>query len=371
MLNEVPFPQAILRTYKTLTMALGQPPSTDFIDRILTAIASFDKGLTNDRRHALYQWLHYGGVRLSSAISVTDEDREIIQNDCVVDFVACTRGFLSYRASAIYYFTKREDIEAAVQTIAGFLDHLDQQKVCPEYNNQLSEAQKLLRGSVVEELWATRGALQWLPGDFNMACSTLFGGSYNGGGRNDLWEGHLQPGESAFVGFTPEQATQIVGFAIAGAGDDEVYNRYAELVAKGTAALDVSRVIRGSGFEITEILFPTSDCKDLYRRNTNEYRPVGRVVARAWKNPLAPPEDITLEERASTEPSELYTFFAEEIVQQHLSVGQKIVATVRELNCGVYFFDELSIIYPSFELWTPNDLVHDYRLPKGLPDACV
>jgi hypothetical protein len=99
-------------------------------------------------------------------------------------------------------------------------------------------------------------------------------------------------GESAFVGFSPEQATQIVGLGIVGTATEEVYKKYADFMAVDNGAgLDTVKVITEAGFEIMDIEYPTTECKDMYKANSKEYRPVGRVLARAWKDPLSPPEE--------------------------------------------------------------------------------
>ena len=61
----------------------------------------------------------------------------------------------------------------------------------------------------------------------------------------------------------------------------------------------------------------------------------------------------------------------EEIVLQHLAKGQKILATVRKLNCDIWFFDEFTKIYPDFDLFLLNELMEDYKEPRYLPGAYV
>lgn len=374
-----------------------------FLDRVLTAVERFEqtRKLNPERRDAFYKWLHYGGIKIGtnpfssghdeenmdkaeiaaikSKVRIPDAVREALESadiddpTYVVDFLGCTRGFLSYRVSAIYYFSKREDVELITTTIERFMDYLMQLDVCPEHKDQVLATRNFCRGAT-DELWHTRQAQQWLPGDFNVACSTLFGGNYGKMYDGKTYWGEIQPGESAFVGFTPEQATQIVGYAIAGAADDKVYTKYAESMEDGNGAdLDTVKIIRDEGFEIMDIQSPTTECKDMYKRNTDEFRPVGRVIARSWKIPFSPPDDLTEEEKAAIHASkpEVYIFFLEEIVQQYLSVGQKVIATIRQLNCGAWFFDEFSNVYPNYELWTANDLVEDYKAPRMIPGAYV
>lgn len=381
-------------------------PDFPFLDRVLTAIERFEqtRRLTPERRDIFYKWLHYGGIKvgtnpfssghdeegmdkgdiatIKSKVRIPDAERKLLETadtddpTYVVDFLGCTQAFFSYRVSAIYYLVERTDVELITTTIERFMDYLMQHDVCPEYTKDILTTRNFCRDAT-NELWSTRQAQLRLPGDYNIACSTLFGGNYGRMYDGKTYWGELQPGESAFVGFTPEQATQIVGYGIAGAADEHVYSKYAEAIDKGDGEdLDTVKIVTDAGFEIMDIQFPTADCKDMYKRNTNEYRPVGRVIARAWKIPYSAPEDLTSEERMalqtkSSSPGEVYVFFMEEIIQQYLSVGQKVIATIRQLNCGAWFFDEFSNIYPNYELWTANDLVEDYKEPRMIPGAYV
>lgn len=378
-------------------------PGLSFLDRVLTAIERFEqtRRLTPERRDAFYKWLHYGGIKvgtnpfssgqdeeemdkgeiaaIKSKVRVPDALRQALETAStddptyIIDFLGCTRAFLSYRAIAIFYFARKEDVELVTTTIERFMDYLLQNDVCPEFANDVLNTRNFCR-EATNELWRTRQAQQWLPGDFNIACSTLFGGNYGKMYDGKTYWGEIQPGDVAFVGFTPEQATQIVGYAIAGAADEEVYDKYAETMNNGDGSgLDTVKVITDQGFEIMDIQPPTAECKDMYKRNTKEYRPVGRVIARSWEIPFGPPEDLTDEEKKApkTKSCQAYIFFIEEIVQQYLSVGQKVIATIRQLNCGAWFFDELTNIYPNYELWTANDLVEDYKAPQMIPGAYV
>lgn len=290
-----------------------------------------------------------------------------------VDFLGCMKGFLSRRVPTIYALDTRESVNLITTTLERFMDYLLQHEVCPEYKQDILETRNFCREASLE-IWSCTEAHRWLPGDFNIACSTLFGGSYSRHYDGESSWADDEKQEIKFVGQKPQEAAEIFGFAIAGAASEEIYESYRELTdnASNFEALEVVQVIKNQGFEIVDLFNPTADCKDMYKENSDTYRPVGRVIAQSWVDPLSPPEDLTPEEQkqAGTQKGqkkhERYEFFVEEIILRNLSVGQKIIATVQRLNCGVWFFDEFTQILPDFETFLMNELMEDYKEPRWL-----
>lgn len=373
--------------------------------RLLTAMQRFERTrkLTPERRDIYYKWLAFGGIKIASNIGtggqnqedmdkdqiasalsqirVPDEVREALESTdsdqpkYAIDFMGCARAFLSRSAPNVFAFDKKENVTIVTTTMERFLDFLMQHDVCPEYKNKILAVRNFLR-EADDELWSVAEAQRWLPGDFNIACSTAFDGSYARNYDSQApWEGDTQDGSAIFVGLEHEEAVRIIGFGMAAAASEEVYEKYFELSQglKEDDALEVVRVIESQGFEIIAIENPTADCKDMYKNNSTTYRPVGRIHARHWENPEGAPEDLTEEEKGlpKEESLEIYVFFVEEIILQHLSPGQRILATVRQLNCGLWFFDDFSRIYPNFDLYLLNELMEDYKEPRYLPDAYV
>jgi len=317
-----------------------------------------------------------------SRVQVPDELREALESTAnddakyAIDFPGCMKSFLSRSAPVLFGFDIRDKVELVTTTTERFLDYLMQHDVCPEFNDEVLETRNLCR-EATDEMWSCAEAQRWLPGQFNMACSTLYGSLGQNFDGTSVWGGDTQDGSAVFVGLTDEEADTIMRYAVAGAADQDVYERYFQLslAEDDEEGLKVVKVIEGQGFEIIDMQDPTADCKDFYKTNCVAYRPLGRVLARAWKDPEAPPEDLTEEEKKAAEPeqpaSEVYVFFVEAIILQHLSVGQKLLATVRQLNCGIWFFDEFTRIYPEFDLFLLNELMEDYKEPRYLPDAYV
>ncbi|KAK6384960.1 hypothetical protein LTS17_002523 [Exophiala oligosperma] len=375
-------------------------PSIPFVDRIITAVGRFERTrkLTSERRDVLFKWLVFGGVEIGPRAYQGAPDTESLDNAETaavlsqasankdkydlsspmslydVDFQGVMHSFLSRRARAIYGFDTPDQVSTLTTTLERFMDYLLQHDVCPEYHPEVLATRNFCR-SVGPELWHAAEALRHLPGDFNIACSTLSGGYYaeHYDGLTD-WETEPDPQQLAvFVGMKPEEAQQIMSFGVAGAAEESVYKAYLDAVRTGSpvAVTDVEEI---AGFEITRIVPPTPDCKAIYTQTTSNFRPVGRVYAKAWTNPDSQPEDLTDEEKralyvSSTSPNNTvkpkeYVFFLEEILQTYLRVGTKIEATIYMLSCGIMFFDNVVNLFPSFDEFIANELMLDWVTPR-------
>ena len=397
-----------------------------FIDRILSAIQRFERTrkLSPERRDIFYKYLAYGGVDISpnmfqstadidqtgmdkddlamllSKVSIGSEKYDLHSPNALytVDFLGCMQAFLSRRSGTLYGFDTYENVLLVTTTLERFMDYLLQHDVCPEYKTEVRQTRDLCRAAA-PELWAGAEAYRWLPGDFNIACSTLFGGMYS---ENYDGESSWNDTEHAtFVGLTPSQAGQIMKFGVAGAATEDVYQKYAALVSSKdqTKRLEVVSRIRDTGFTITKIAQPTSDCIKLYKDQSTDFRPVGRVLAIPWKNPFALPEDLTPAERSArdgsngasaevqtnrqdisnsnpapkTKLSEIknpaaqeYTFFIEIPLISQLRVGMHLEASIHELNCGIWWFDDFRVVYPSFDTYLSNDLMVGWKEPRWM-----
>ena len=317
-----------------------------------------------------------------SRVQIPDELRDALQSSAgdrpkyAVDFEGCMRSFLSRSAPVILGFDTRDDVKLVTTTVERFLDYLMQHDVCPEFEDEVLATRNFCR-EATDEMWSCAEAQRWLPGQVNMACSTLFGSLGQNFDGTSIWGGDTQDGSAVFVGLTDEEADNILRYGVAGAADQDVYEKFMGLsLAEGDEeGLEVARVIEGQGFEIIDLEDPTANCKDFYKDNGVSYRPPGKVMARPWKDPEAPAEDLTETEKKAAESaqpsSEVYTFLVEEIALQHLSIGQKVLATVRQLNCGIWFFDDFTKIYPEFDLFLLNELMEEFKEPRYLPDAYV
>lgn len=397
----------------TLSKVFRSPLLTRTSRRILTAIRRFERRrkLNPEMRDVFLTYLSYGGVTVgpnmfqggnkkadlegmdkdelaetTAQTSLTD-DKDNTGKDTsawVVDFEGTMKGFLSRRAPYYYGFETRAQVDTITKVLTNFMNYLLHHDVCPEYATDVLAARTICNIANAE-IWACAEAQRWLPGDFNVACSTLFNGSYS-----RLYDGTMtwMPDESGFKGFVGmdcDVAREVVKFAVAGAAREEVYQAWYEMATEDT--IETVEVHEAAGFEITAIDKVDEETKAFYREQSTEYRPVGKIRAKPWTNPEGPPEDLTLEEKEalqketrnkksggssgdngnSTKP--IYEFFIEEVVLQHLFVGMKIQATIRKLNCGVWFFDEVLRAFCSFDTYLCNELMVGWKEPRAIDRA--
>ena len=395
-------------------------PSIPFVERILTAIQKFERTrkLLPIRRDIYYKYLSYGGVDVSQNMfqgidpkseAFQDMTKEAIaaamartsiasdKNSSLyeVDFYGCAAAFLSRRAGDQFPFDTIDQVEQVCSTLERFFDYLLQRDVCPEHAAEVLRTRNLCR-TAPAKLWHVTESTRKLPGDFNAALSTLFEGQYarNYDGVTD-WStvGTDELGQSynahSFIGFTSQEAQQIVRFGIAGAAEEQVYLDFERRVQDHTLA--VEEKMRDIGFEITQIVPPNEQCKELYKTQSKNFRPVGRVYAKPWTAPGQPPEDLSpaelqaqLHNTSSTPPvpstieQREYCFLIEEPLQENLHVGMKVECTIHLMNCGdtgksstqLAFFDEVLRCFPDFDTYLEgNELMLGWKEPRPVEGA--
>jgi hypothetical protein len=375
--------------------------------RIITAIQRYERRrrMEATTRDIFQKYLAYGGLDVGPNMfqGVSEQDAESMDKDTlsramaqanlshefrdigkeaskwVVDFEGTMKGFLSRRVPFFYALDTEDEVRVITNLLSNFMNYLIHHDVCPEYRESILAARSRCT-QAAGELWCVRKAQKWLPGDFNIACSTLFGGAYSQ--IYDAETSWTADAEWEFIGQTDDQARQIVKFAIACAGSEEQYQLWYDKAMKNE--LKVTKTRRDVGLEITEIILPDEETRTFYRERTRDFRPVGKIRTVGWENPSARPDDLTPEEQAlrksmtasnsttalvrtcgprQAEEGE-YEFFIEEAVLQHLFVGMKIEATVSTLNCGIYFIDQAFRLYLSFDTFLPNEMLYGYKQSK-------
>lgn len=361
--------------------------------------------MTPERRDLFHRYLAYGDIAIGpnnfqggqdlkemdknqmaavlSQASVTNDKRNIGTETSLyeVDFLGCAKGFLSRRAKLSCGYETRENVQLVTSTVERFMDYLLQHDVCPEYRDQVLATRNFCRDAT-SEIWNAAEATRRLPGDFNIGCSTLFGGSYARDYDGKSWWGPENTSENVFVGMDTKEAFQVVKFGVAGAASEDVYKAFVDILNDETREFGQAEVKEHAGFEITRIEAPSRECIEIYTANSQHFRPVGRVYAKPWENPDALPEDLTPAEQTAltTCPSNKqtgpereqtieYVFLVESILQSHLQEGMKVEATIRTLDCGIMFFDEVLNVYPSFDEFVLNEMMLGWKDPRPVKGA--
>ncbi|GFF38007.1 hypothetical protein IFM58399_05087 [Aspergillus lentulus] len=359
--------------------------SRPIIHRMEDAILRFQKKrrIENDRREIFLKYLQYGGVDISPKMFTGTDQRDLKEMDSEeillaraqtsiaqeqlnlhIDFNAVVKGYLT--SYFPYYFNpETEDmVKLGTVTIWNFLTYILYHDVVPEYKANIEEARKSC-DIAGKELWKNQQFTVKGPGDFNTACSTLFGGVFF-----DLYieDNQWCNSKNDTVRMTNEIARKVVKFALAGAGFDRQAVRFQELANQN--ALRAMRVEDIDGFEVTAIIFADDETKEFYMSHAPDLHPVGRMLAKAYRDPGKPNIDLSPEERLQWEeggaPEYEFDFFLEESLLKLCYPGMKVITSVWELNCGFHYFDEVFTAYCSIYTVLANDLMIGWKKPKDL-----
>ncbi|ETN41690.1 uncharacterized protein HMPREF1541_03626 [Cyphellophora europaea CBS 101466] len=381
------------------------PPDAPFINRILTAIQRFErtKRLSPERRDVFYKYLAYGGIDVGpnmfqsketldtsdmtkdelaiamSQVSIGTDKHNVDSPDAIyaIDFLGCMKAFLSRRASDIWGLETWEKTTEVTSTLERFMQYLLQRGVCPEYDQEVTETRNFCK-KAAEELWTITQIRRRLPGDFNMACSTLCGGQFAQNYDGETYYGPQNPGEVNFVGLTKETANQIVGLGIACQAPEHVFQKHNQLprnAETGGVVVKIEESRHSAGFEITRIEGPSltdQEIHDIYGDRFRSFRRVCTVYAKPWENPERPPVDLSPQEQAQLDrddpeqPAEEYVFLIEQAITLQMRMGMKVEATLHKLTSGIWFFDEFINLYPSFDTYLCNELMVNYKKPRWL-----
>lgn len=163
-------------------------------------------------------------------------------------------------------------------------------------------------------------------------------------------------------------ARKVIKYAIAGAGSNDQASRFQQLANQNlVSAIKVEDI---HGFEVLEVIQPDDSTREFYRETAPDLIPVGKIRAKSYRDPANPGIDMSPEERADWDkgnaPVYEFEFLLEPELLSHCYPSLKIMTSVWELNCGVYFFDEAMSTQPSFYTVIANDLMLHWKWPKNL-----
>lgn len=240
--------------------------------------------------------------------------------------------------------------------------------MCPEYKDQIFAARNIC-DLADKELSKTMRALTLFPGDFQTACSEIFGGTCRDTFvRNPGWAEEF---ESDF-GMHPDLAQQTFKIGLATQTSDEISRMYMD---QGNA-LDIQMTnIYDIGLEVTEVIYARADIKNFYEKHeaAKGLKSLGKLRAKTWHPPHTPPQDLTKEEKAAAQKKasnpaeEIHEFLIEDYILENCFVGMKMEVTVREMSFGLKFFDKMLGAYCSFYTILPNEMMAGWRKPEDEP----
>lgn len=291
-------------------------------------------------------------------MAICEYIRSVIRNSKLTFFSGAFHG---------HYFSPatQKDIELATVTISNFLTYLLFHDVCPEYEDDILRARETCERAS-KDLWTNLQLLQKSPGNFNKACSSLFGGfHFNSCNEHVEWN---SPGDNEM---TDESARQIMKYGITFGAAYEVYERFKEALDGENGNLSVCQVLDIDGFEIVSVEDPAPHVLVNYEKHAPGHIPLGIIHAKSFKDPGKPDIDLSSQERWDWEhgksPNHDFTFLIEVDILKFCYPGQKILTTVWELSCGLHYFDRMTMIYPEFYESLYNDRMLQWKAPKEIP----
>ena len=253
--------------------------------------------------------------------------------------------------------------------IRNFLNYLLHHDVCPEYADQIQAARRTCDAGQAQ-LWLIEQSHLALPGDFNKACSTIFGGYYEPEPIEDRgWAEKM----GLSKGFEHAQASQILQGGLAAHGDEALCNLYNSQVANKTAKrVNTFKAL----IEITALEFASREIEELYNHpSMSGCKPIGKLKAQTWNPPGDTLDDLTEEEEAQNAREgpklQKFEFWVENETLDKLFVGMKLEIKVHELSFGVRYFDSISATLCSFYSEVPNELMIGWKEHKYLPPRKV
>ncbi|RAL14039.1 uncharacterized protein BO97DRAFT_422953 [Aspergillus homomorphus CBS 101889] len=360
-------------------------PSRPIRHRIEDALQRYQgkRRLENNRRAIFLKYLAYGGVDVSPRMFVGSDQKDLqeldseqvlqaktqstIENDTAeltIDFDAVVRGYLtSYFPS--YFNPETEDmVKLGTVTIRNFLSYLLYHDVCPEHKDNIDQARKSC-DIATTELWKNQQFMAKGPGQFNKACSTLFGGYlYDFNLEGDL-EGPWADGPP----MTRSMAYRVVKLALVGAASDEVARKFRDIDLQGDVR--AKRVEDIDGFEIMTVGPPNDDALDFYKEYAFDLIPAGKITAKAYWDPAKASYDMTAEESKARERDSppIFKFFLEQTLLQLCYPGMKVITPVWKTNVGFHYFEETFNAYGTIYTVLANDLMMGWKKPKPIKDT--
>jgi hypothetical protein len=251
--------------------------------------------------------------------------------------------------------------------IKNFLNYVLSHAVCPEYTDNILAARHIC-DLAEKELKTLNYLRRILPGDFNVAASTLYEGRYKGIYlANQQW-GAIDPLAKTYVttniGFDESEAQVIFKTAIALVGTDDMFRTVLQedvkIIATEKLFLEVVKIERAD-LSIADEYLSAQKAEG----KPGHYKALGRLHVKAWEGPDLENEDTTDDEdNALPVDGPINTFWLEDDILKHCFIGLHLEVTVHELNIGVKFFDDVSSLFCSFHTFLPNEKMQDWKEPS-------
>ncbi|KAI9713022.1 MAG: hypothetical protein M1820_001007 [Bogoriella megaspora] len=382
-------------------------PNFPFSDRIETAVQRFvaRRKFHSDTNRIFNGWLKFGGINHGPRMFTGGFNRDDLEDMtadqigevkamhyCLDDVDNASKWVVDFEGVAKAYFSdfapthqhgdvdSPEKIENATRILRNFYNYLLQHDVCLEHTAAIYAARRVCDIATTELTSIHHLTNSLLPGDFNRACSLLFGSD-----AQRLKEYDPQYYKPSFPLST---ARLIIKTGIAALGSAEMFAA-AEKNKEFTWFKEVEE--KTMGMEVISTQSPSPEVKELYTRpelSNALLRPLGMVTVRPWRGEdfveYDLPEGLGRDDSAHPEFLEggtLTLWMEEEILalltkaENNGGAGTKIMGTLKKIfiageggkDAEFWFLDEFEQVYASFYTVLPNDLLKHWRAPTVAP----
>ncbi|EME40547.1 hypothetical protein DOTSEDRAFT_177599 [Dothistroma septosporum NZE10] len=285
-----------------------------------------------------------------------------------VDFEAVAKSYLSMEFMAAFDWKDQKLVEDVTNIMVNFYKYLDYHDVCPEYKDQVKKARDFceLAG---EELVKLAEADSHFPGQFSVACSTLYGGyhaSIRPFDKNAEWV--LQ---TDFLGLSDRDADYVFSAGMMAHGMDEQVEAYSAAKQQGKQLELVSE--ESMGLKVVSVEMPNEEAKLIY--DSRQFRntvvtPQGKLHCVRWEVPGAAQKDLPAHvvKQQKAKIGSRHVLLVDENALRFYHPGLKIEGLVKKLSNGMEFIDHYEHVYPSFYTWSLNHRIRDWKEP-GPPKA--
>lgn len=298
----------------------------------------------------------------------------------IVDFEGIAKSFISSEFMATFDWKDAKMVSEATNILRNFYNYLLYHDVCPEYHDQVLKACEAC-DLADQELPKLAKVDTALPGQFNIAASTLHKGSYKALRSRDPSTDWMP--DDGNIGLSDKDAMAIFMAGISAHCTEEQIHTVsnARIAIAASTAEDAANNKTGLqtvakediGLEIVGVEHATDRARGLYDSDAIKetvIRPLGKLHCVRWNVPHAPPRDLAQADIAAQadKTNQKYEFLLEEDTLQHCLPGMKFQAVIHELEIGITWIDSLEYVYPSFYTWTWNERIRDWKEP-GPPKA--
>ena len=284
-----------------------------------------------------------------------------------VDFVGVAKSFLSSIVPQIFNFIKRDQYFELTNVMQNFLRYLQYHRVCPEFDEDIRATIRIC-DQANRELPACDTLQTNLPGSFNTAASTLYGGIFQGAYAGDAeWaQTEASAGIDMSHGLSGKNARQLFAVGLIAFEEqkpghgNKIQDPWKQTIAKREENI---------GLEIVDVNLPTAETRALYSELKNTLEPLGTITCKRW----SPPDFFTWDLPAGIDPNSTsdenntYVLLLEETLLMHCARGIKLeCVTVLTLEpSGIQVLDGIpSYTRASFYTVLENELVQKWREPK-------